>query len=238
MNGFTLWRQRWAHCCPVRPGSCAATALHRFPSLLWSSRRRLSSSPVHAPHCAIRKRPHASGVSWPLSRACATPAGNEVGAEHPKGAARMNRGRHGCNYLPRRDGAGLPSYTHRGGEGRGAGGVGKDAYLDLSLGRHVSRTDPCPISVAHSLKPPHPLGWSPPERMSYTESHMRGVQVRSVRPPQRALALPIASIGRLDDSGVAGEERGGRTCRLSSKVRADAWINPLRQLSPLGLTLT
>ena len=31
MLGFTLWRQRWAHCWPVRPGISSATVAQRLP---------------------------------------------------------------------------------------------------------------------------------------------------------------------------------------------------------------
>ena len=31
--GFTLWRQRWAHCWPVRPGISSATEAQRLPYL-------------------------------------------------------------------------------------------------------------------------------------------------------------------------------------------------------------
>ena len=33
MLGFTLWRQRWAHCWPVRPGISSATEAQRLPYL-------------------------------------------------------------------------------------------------------------------------------------------------------------------------------------------------------------
>ena len=41
MLGLTLWRQRCAHCWPVRPGISAATAAHRLPCLACSRGRNV-----------------------------------------------------------------------------------------------------------------------------------------------------------------------------------------------------
>mmetsp|Transcript_38293 Transcript_38293/g.97906 ORF Transcript_38293/g.97906 Transcript_38293/m.97906 type:complete len:219 (+) Transcript_38293:1494-2150(+) len=49
MFGFTLCRQRCAHCWPVRPGICSATVDHRLPTLACISASSASSSSVQAP---------------------------------------------------------------------------------------------------------------------------------------------------------------------------------------------
>ena len=47
MFGFTRWRHRCAHCCPVRPGRNPATVDHLFPYFSCMRWSRASSSFVH-----------------------------------------------------------------------------------------------------------------------------------------------------------------------------------------------
>ena len=56
MSGLTLCRQRWAHCCPVRPGMARATTLHRLPCCCWCRARSSSSASSHAPVCGGGRR--------------------------------------------------------------------------------------------------------------------------------------------------------------------------------------
>ena len=47
MLGFTLWRQRCAHCWPVRPGISSATVAQRLPYFAWGGTgREVSGRPT------------------------------------------------------------------------------------------------------------------------------------------------------------------------------------------------
>mmetsp|Transcript_8576 Transcript_8576/g.35896 ORF Transcript_8576/g.35896 Transcript_8576/m.35896 type:complete len:230 (+) Transcript_8576:2705-3394(+) len=62
MLGFTLWRQRCAHCWPVRPGISSATVAQRLPYFAWRRERTTSSASVHG--APLRSTGSAMRAAW------------------------------------------------------------------------------------------------------------------------------------------------------------------------------